>query len=66
MADITMCRGTGCAVKGRCYRHVAKPSDLRQSWFLETPGKDETCEAYWPMFREIDETTAGKGPGRDA
>ena len=51
MADITMCPGTNCPVKEKCYRFTAPQSELMQSWFLETPSKVEegkfTCEMYW-------------------
>jgi hypothetical protein len=49
MADITMCSGEGCPAKGRCYRHTAKVSDLRQSWFAVPPWNPETysCEHFW-------------------
>lgn len=41
MPDIAMCRGDGCTAKDKCYRHTAKPTPLRQSWFVTPPGKDE-------------------------
>ena len=47
MPDITMCEGTGCKVKDKCYRHTAEPHPYRQSWFMNVPGKDKTCEYYW-------------------
>ena len=31
MPDITMCQPKKCAIKERCYRHIATPSDW-QSW----------------------------------
>jgi hypothetical protein len=32
MADITMCPGTGCPLREQCYRYMAEPNELRQSW----------------------------------
>jgi len=47
MADITKCYGLGCNVKDDCYRHTAPVNEWRQSYFMEVPGKDESCEHYW-------------------
>jgi hypothetical protein len=47
MADITMCQGTNCSVKNKCYRHTAEINEGRQSYFTEVPGKDSSCEYYW-------------------
>lgn len=50
MADITMCNGMGCEVKRRCYRHMANPSEFRQSYFLNTPmKKDSSCDYFWEV-----------------
>lgn len=46
MADITMCTGKGCEAKHTCYRFTAKPNELLQSWFMESPIKDGGCEWY--------------------
>jgi hypothetical protein len=45
--DITMCVGTGCPYKEKCYRYTAKPSEFLQSWFMETPIKDGKCDMFW-------------------
>ena len=45
--DITMCRGTNCPAKESCYRYTAKPSEFRQSYFMEPPIKDGKCDYYW-------------------
>jgi hypothetical protein len=42
-----MCVGTGCPYKEKCYRYTAKPSEFRQSWFMEVPIKDGECEMFW-------------------
>jgi hypothetical protein len=51
MADITVCPGTDCPVKEKCYRFTAPRSELWQSYFMEIPGKIEenkfTCDMYW-------------------
>ena len=52
MADITMCKGTGCPMKDNCYRHTAKACEFRQSYFMVVPltymREDEvTCEHFW-------------------
>jgi hypothetical protein len=46
MPDITMCAGTGCPVKEKCYRFVAIADDY-QSYFMEAPYKDGKCDHYW-------------------
>lgn len=47
MPDITMCEGIDCHLKENCYRHKAKPSELWQSYFSESPIKDDKCDYYW-------------------
>ncbi len=41
-----MCNGEGCNTKFTCHRFTAKPSDFRQSYFMESPIKDNGCEYY--------------------
>lgn len=43
MPDITMCNGFDCKVKDKCYRHTAKPNEVRQSYFSDSPIKDGKC-----------------------
>ena len=45
MPDITMCEGKGCQKKMSCYRYSADASNF-QSYFKETPIKDNECEYY--------------------
>ena len=45
--DITLCPGTDCPHKEKCYRYTAKPSEYRQAYFMEAPIKDGKCEMYW-------------------
>lgn len=51
MADITMCKGSDCPVKEKCYRHTANENELRQSYFMRPPYKMEngefSCEMFW-------------------
>jgi hypothetical protein len=37
MPDITMCKGEGCIQREGCYRFTAKPSEYRQSYFIDVP-----------------------------
>lgn len=46
MPDITLCPGTDCPHKEKCYRYTAKPSEY-QSYFMVAPVKDGKCEMYW-------------------
>ena len=47
MPDITMCQGTDCPHKEKCYRYTAKPSEFRQSYFSIPPIKNGKCDHYW-------------------
>ena len=48
MSDITMCMGTGCPLKDKCYRYTAERNDLWQSYFMEPPYKHgELCGEFW-------------------
>ena len=57
MSDITMCPGTDCPVKEKCYRFTAPKSEFMQSYFFEAPGKTEddkfTCDMYWGENNEL-------------
>lgn len=50
MADITMCKGTDCIIKEKCYRYTSEEGKL-QSWFTNVPFeiKDNkfTCDMFW-------------------
>jgi hypothetical protein len=49
MADITMCKGTGCARAELCYRHTAVVNELRQSYFMTIPVLSSgDCPEYTP------------------
>jgi hypothetical protein len=45
--DITLCVGTNCPYKEKCYRYTAKASEYRQSWFMKAPIKDGKCDMFW-------------------
>lgn len=50
MPDITMCHGDNCPQKESCYRYMAIPNDLWQSYFVEAPVKEDgKCDHYWEM-----------------
>jgi len=57
MPDITMCWGDNCPIKETCYRYTANPSKWRQSYFAETPIKeDNTCDHFmeiWDKSKEL-------------
>ena len=46
MPDITMCEGKDCPLKDNCYRFKAKPSKYRQSYFMNEPYKNDSCEYF--------------------
>ena len=48
MADITMCTDSKCPKRNTCYRFKAKPSEFRQSYFADSPKKEDgSCDHYW-------------------
>lgn len=49
MADITMCRGTDCSLKDKCYRHKAPVNEYGQAYFFSSPFDGENCEYYWEI-----------------
>lgn len=53
MVDYTKCKGEGCEAKYGCFRFRAKADEFRQSFFMQAPGNDETCDYFmslegWP------------------
>ena len=46
MPDISMCEGTECPLKTFCYRYTAQPSPFWQSYFTETPFKEDSCKYF--------------------
>jgi hypothetical protein len=52
MADISMCLGNGCALRGKCYRYRAVSEGEFQSYmnFDKTPvGTEDDCQYFWPI-----------------
>jgi hypothetical protein len=53
MPDIAKCWGENCPIKETCYRFTATPSKWRQSYFAETPIKeDNTCEHFMKIWNK--------------
>jgi len=46
MPDCTLCEGTGCPIKEKCYRYRAIPSEYRQAYFDEVPYKEGKCDEF--------------------
>ena len=48
MADITMCKGTGCPFKEDCYRYTANKGEY-QYYFVNVPYNKEAedCHEFW-------------------
>lgn len=53
MADITMCKGTNCPLKEKCYRYRAKVNPYSQSYFMEIPYKENRCEYFEEINSKI-------------
>lgn len=52
MPDISMCHGDNCPQKENCYRFMAIPDDLWQSYFVEAPVKEDgECDHYWEIVK---------------
>lgn len=57
MPDITMCQGVckerkqACPLRDNCWRYTARPSEYRQSYFIEAPFIVEpdgtSCGYFW-------------------
>ncbi len=67
MPDLAMCSGGACLLKEECYRHRAKPTEFRQSYFGTPPFKGDDCEYFydlkgWPpsYVRTMAECTAAE------
>jgi hypothetical protein len=55
--DITMCQDKECPNKDKCYRFIATPDKLRQSYFTESPRLAQSsrrCEHFWPIKQKGD------------
>lgn len=55
MPDIAMCPGKDCPLKETCFRHTAKPSAYRQSYFVTPPWRTweekPQCAFYIPLAK---------------
>lgn len=51
MPDISMCKGEGCPLKEKCYRHMAKPDSHWQCFMEAVPYNKEkkSCDYFWGM-----------------
>ncbi len=58
MPDITMCKGTDCPFKQRCYRAQADPTPLRQSYFVTPPFRNGQCDHFWDTHEDAVEVDA--------
>lgn len=53
MADITMCSDDECPRAKKCYRHEAKRDEDWQSFFVESPRKENnSCRFFWKLRKE--------------
>lgn len=48
-----MCQDKECPQKNKCYRYSAIPSENLQSYFIETPRKENECDQYIPIKKPI-------------
>lgn len=48
--DITMCDDKECPLKETCYRFKATPSEFRQSYFSESPRKEDKCDHFMEIY----------------
>jgi hypothetical protein len=49
MTTLTMCTGSGCSLRRKCYRHLAIPDRL-QSYFAMPPWVEDKCEKFLPVY----------------
>lgn len=47
MADITKCNDEQCSKRLSCYRFTAPADEHWQSYFVNSPRKEDKCEMYW-------------------
>lgn len=57
MADITKCNDEGCERRKQCFRFMSVSNENWQSYFAESPRKDEGCDHFYQVeegmrFRE--------------
>lgn len=48
MVDISMCDRRDCSKKGSCFRYLAEPEDMYQSYIvIDDIDLSNGCEHYW-------------------
>lgn len=47
MADITMCQDESCKQHLKCHRFTARACTIMQSYFVNSPRKDNDCVMFW-------------------
>jgi hypothetical protein len=53
MPDITMCNDKECPRNKKCYRFTATPTPHWQSYFWESPRKDDdSCDHFWEVDKD--------------
>lgn len=55
MADISMCEGTGCPKKQKCWRFKAPVNKYKQAYIVGIPYNKKTkkCDMFWE-FKSIE------------
>lgn len=57
MPDITICKNEKCPLKSKCYRYMARPNSIHQSYGcfpVGKKGKGKKAIPYCEFFYEID------------
>lgn len=49
MPDISMCDDKSCHMRRKCYRYMAKPFPICQTYFLESPRQGDQCAYFWEI-----------------
>jgi hypothetical protein len=53
MPDISMCINRTCPSKLECYRYIATPNPLRQSYArFELKEGEVSCGYFWPIYTD--------------
>lgn len=64
MPDITMCQDSACQVSRACYRHMAVPSEYRQSYFIGDVKEPSGACRYLLVIRPSDVLRVPLKPGK--
>lgn len=50
MTDITMCSDNSCPIRKTCFRYLATPDSLCQSYFTgKLRDEEDNCRYYWAV-----------------